>query len=164
MVKSTIHATRGLYGSKNDKVGTPKELVRAIKKNLQISVVYDPCPMKPIEGWDGLQGDWKSTTFCNPPYSEVEKWVDKAVAECKKGVHSLLLIPARTSSRYWHNKVYPNSSRIWFLSGRIKFVGYSRGLGIQIALVEFDPKKISTPSNVEGPVFNGHGSCEFRLK
>lgn len=59
--------------------------------------------------------------FCNPPYSEISRWVEKAYREgCKDNTIVVLLIPARTETRYFHNFIL-HRSEIRFLNGRLKF-------------------------------------------
>jgi site-specific DNA-methyltransferase (adenine-specific) len=59
--------------------------------------------------------------FCNPPYSEIEKWVAKAFYESRKDkTLVVLLIPSRTDTRYFHNFIY-NRAEIRFVKGRLKF-------------------------------------------
>jgi len=59
--------------------------------------------------------------FCNPPYSKISEWVEKAYREAKED-HTLivLLIPARTDTRYFHNFIYQRAE-IRFVKGRLKF-------------------------------------------
>lgn len=59
--------------------------------------------------------------FCNPPYSQIAKWVEKAYHEGQKeNTIVVLLIPARTDTRYFHNYIY-GKSEIRFVKGRLKF-------------------------------------------
>ena len=59
--------------------------------------------------------------FCNPPYSQISKWVQKAYEESHKdGTIVVLLIPARTDTRYFHDYIL-HRSEIRFIRGRIKF-------------------------------------------
>ena len=59
--------------------------------------------------------------FCNPPYGrEIGKWVKKAYLEAQKGTKIVLLIPARTDTRYFHDYIY-GKAKIRFLRGRLKF-------------------------------------------
>jgi len=71
---------------------------------------------------DGLHKNWGGCrVFCNPPYSQIAKWVEKAYRESlKEGTVVVLLIPARTDTRYFHDYIY-HRSEIRFISGRLKF-------------------------------------------
>ena len=59
--------------------------------------------------------------FCNPPYSEISKWVEKCYREgCKDNTVVVLLIPARTDTKYFHDFIYQRAE-IRFIKGRLKF-------------------------------------------
>jgi site-specific DNA-methyltransferase (adenine-specific) len=61
------------------------------------------------------------TVFCNPPYSRIGEWVEKAYRESRKdNTVVVLLIPSRTDTRYFHNFIYQRAE-IRFVRGRIKF-------------------------------------------
>ena len=73
---------------------------------------------------DGLKKEWNGRVFCNPPYGrEIKHWVKKAHDESKKDHNELivLLIPARTDTKYWHDYIFNKASKIIFLKGRLKF-------------------------------------------
>jgi site-specific DNA-methyltransferase (adenine-specific) len=61
--------------------------------------------------------------FCNPPYGrEVGKWVEKSYKEAKKkNTTVVMLIPARTDTRYFHDYIYHKAKEIRFIKGRLKF-------------------------------------------
>lgn len=59
--------------------------------------------------------------FCNPPYGkEIVKWVEKSYHEAEKGAVVVLLIPARTDTKYFHEYIY-KKHEIRFIKGRLKF-------------------------------------------
>lgn len=59
--------------------------------------------------------------FCNPPYGrELPKWVKKSYEESKKGALVVMLLPARTDTRWFHDYIYGKAD-IRFLKGRLKF-------------------------------------------
>lgn len=60
--------------------------------------------------------------FCNPPYgSEISKWVEKCFYEGHKdNTVVVMLIPARTDTRYFHDFII-HRSEIRFVKGRLKF-------------------------------------------
>ncbi len=73
---------------------------------------------------DGLSQSWDcgGAVFCNPPYGrEIPKWIAKAYHESTV-IQSpiVLLIPARTDTRYFHDYIY-GKSEIRFIKGRLKF-------------------------------------------
>ncbi|MFH1997813.1 MAG: DNA N-6-adenine-methyltransferase [Patescibacteria group bacterium] len=78
---------------------------------------------------DGLKQDWTDEiVFCNPPYgSEIKNWVEKCSKEKAKIV---MLIPARTDTRYFHEYIYQKPNvQIRFIKGRLKFGGKQKGSG-----------------------------------
>ena len=60
--------------------------------------------------------------FCNPPYGrDIAKWVEKCFREGHKdNTIVVLLIPARTDTRYFHDYII-NRSEVRFVPGRLKF-------------------------------------------
>ena len=72
---------------------------------------------------DGLSKSWEGErVFCNPPYSQVKKWVKKSYDERNKAEVIVLLIPARTDTKWFHDYVI-GKSQIYFCKGRLKFKG-----------------------------------------
>lgn len=63
--------------------------------------------------------------FCNPPYGrKIYDWVKKCSDEAKKkNTKVVMLIPARTDTRYFHDFIYHKASEIRFVKGRLKFGG-----------------------------------------
>lgn len=61
--------------------------------------------------------------FCNPPYSEIDKWVKKAWEETRnRNTIVVLLIPARTDTKYFHDYIL-HRSELRFIKGRLRFNG-----------------------------------------
>jgi len=71
-----------------------------------------------------LTAEWGTSTFCNPPYSDTAKWIEKAHKEWKKGKRVVMLINAITDTKAFHKYIY-HQAEIRFLQGRIKFVDYT---------------------------------------
>jgi len=70
---------------------------------------------------NGLLQDWKTINWCNPPYGrKIGLWIEKAYLENKKGNTIILLLPARTDTKWFHKYIY-NQHRIEFIKGRLKF-------------------------------------------
>lgn len=57
---------------------------------------------------DGLKEEWKNFNWCNPPYNECNKWIKKAYEEQQKGKTTVMLIPVRTETKYWHDYILFN--------------------------------------------------------
>lgn len=71
---------------------------------------------------DGLIQNWDvgGAVYCNPPYGkEIGLWVKKAYEEAQKGTTIVMLIPARTDTKYFHEYIY-HKAEIRFAKGRLK--------------------------------------------
>lgn len=71
---------------------------------------------------NGLIQDWQGhTIFVNPPYSEKNKWIEKAFEESKKPKTTVvMLLPVNASTKIWH-KYIMQADEIRFVKGRINF-------------------------------------------
>lgn len=72
---------------------------------------------------DGLQQEWSGSVWCNPPYGrQIAHWVKKASEAAKDGTTVVMLIPARTDTKWFHDYCY-GKAEIRFIRGRVKFGG-----------------------------------------
>jgi len=106
--------------SKTDKWATPKELYEKLDNEFEFN--FDPCPID----WkssdpDGLLIHWGTSTFCNPPYSQVSKWIKKASQEASKGNRVVMLINAITDTKAFHEYIY-GQREVRFIKGRLSFI------------------------------------------
>jgi phage N-6-adenine-methyltransferase len=104
--------------SKSDSWRTPKDIYQELDKEFKFD--FDPCPY-PRSNFDGLKIDWGSCNFVNPPYSETEKWVKKAVEEHKKGKTVIMLLRLDASTKWFRNLVLPNAE-IRLFDDRLHFI------------------------------------------
>lgn len=83
---------------------------------------------------DGLTQSWSGErVWCNPPFSNLAAWVEKAWWEFRGGALVVLLMPAnRTEQTWWQEMVEPfrdrpsSPLRVEFLKGRLRFVAPDR--------------------------------------
>ena len=68
-----------------------------------------------------MEIDWESPAYVNPPYSEPEKWVRKAIKEQEKGVDVVMLLKADPSTN-WYRKLLENGASIAFFNDRLRFI------------------------------------------
>ena len=70
---------------------------------------------------DGLTADWDGErVWLNPPYGRIlNEWVAKASHHALKGNEVVLLLPARTDTRWFHD--YCLMHAVEFIRGRVKF-------------------------------------------
>lgn len=93
------------------------------------------------EADDALAQPWRresKSVWCNPPYSAIDKWVAKAHEESQKGATVVMLIPARTDTKYWHAHVM-KASEIRLVKGRLKFGEGKNSAPFPSAVVIFRP-------------------------
>lgn len=82
---------------------------------------------------DGLKQRWFGRVWCNPPYSDIEPWVQRAWLSHERGDTSVIamLLPCnRTEQAWWQELIEPvrdgrdlpgHGMETHFLPGRIKF-------------------------------------------
>jgi hypothetical protein len=74
---------------------TPEKVFREMEVEFRVNLrkAFDPCPF-PSTGKDGLQIKWKSPAFVNPPFSNITKWIRKALKENEENdVVSYFVLP-----------------------------------------------------------------------
>lgn len=98
---------------------TPKAVYDALDK--EFAFFDDPCPGNGSTR-DGLIGSWGSPAFVNPPFKTIAKWVQKAWEQHQQNKTVVLLIPARTDTRWWHDYCM-KAKEIRFIKGRLKYEG-----------------------------------------
>lgn len=90
--------------------------VAASAENAKVAVYY-------TEEQDSLSRPWMGTCWCNPPYGrDIGKWVQKAHTAAQNGATVVMLLPARTDTKYFHDYIYVRYE-IRFIRGRLKFGG-----------------------------------------
>ena len=75
---------------------------------------------------NALARRWYGRVWMNPPFSNPQPWLEKAVHETV-GRHADLvvaLLPAATDTGWFHDWVLPHASEVRFRRGRIKFLGW----------------------------------------
>lgn len=119
--------SEALYSSQTDMWETPQDLfddldrefhfdldVCAIPENAKCKKFYTP-------EQDGLRQPWKGTCWCNPPYGrDIWKWVRRALFASVGGSTVVMLLPARTDTKWFHDYIYKRAE-IRFVKGRLKF-------------------------------------------
>lgn len=141
-----------MFSSKTEMWETPQDLfdrlnnkyhfdydVCAIQENAKCQQYYTP-------EIDGLKQKWGGRCWCNPPYGrEISKWVAKAYMSSINGAVVVMLLPARTDTKWFHEYVLPYAE-IYFIKGRLKF----------------GDSKNSAPFPSMIAVFNGHKKTDYK--
>lgn len=118
-----------LFSSRSDEWRTPENALHLVRK--MGPILLDPCTTDEnptgaeryyTKETNGLINPWvlykPGVIFVNPPYSSVEQWIARA-ASCQE--ECLVLIPARTDTRYWHTWIVDRADAVCFWKGRLKF-------------------------------------------
>ena len=120
-----------MFSSASDKWATPQKFFNELNEEFHFTldpcadVTNHKCDKYFTEEQDGLSQDWgNETVFINPPYGRdvTGKWVAKAVQQHKRhGNTIVMLLPARTDTRWFHDYIYNHGVEIRFIKGRLKF-------------------------------------------
>lgn len=121
---------KALFSSKKMDWCTPQDLFDKLNHHFQFALdaaaTQDnaKCNLYFTPETDGLRQSWDvgGAVFVNPPYGkEIGQWVEKAHEESQKGITIVMLIPARTDTRYFHKYIY-GKAEMFFIQGRLRFV------------------------------------------
>lgn len=118
-----------MFSSKTDLWATPQDFFDEL--NNEFHFTLDACAIPEnakckkffTPEVDGLTQKWKGTVWCNPPYGkDISLWVQKAAYESAMGNTVVMLLHARTDTRWFHDYIY-RKVEIRFVRGRLKFGG-----------------------------------------
>lgn len=131
-------------------VGTPRAFLDAVEAKfgpitLDCAASADNavCPRYINEARNGLTVPWDddegTLNWCNPPFSKIAPWVEKAVSQTDAiGSSSLLLLPAGVGSNWWLGYVH-GACDVYLLNGRLTFVGHSAPYPKDLVLLHYHP-------------------------
>jgi len=78
------------------------------------------------EDQDGLTTPWEGVVYCNPPYSEKSRWIERAIDQYQNNrtvEMVFLLLPDSTDVKsWWHGQLAEHSRWTLFYEGRVKFI------------------------------------------
>ena len=116
-----------MFSSKTDLWATPQELFDELDKefHFELDVCATPenakCRKFYTKEQDGLAQPWKGRVWCNPPYGrEIGQWVRRAFFAAVAGATVVMLLPARTDTRWFHEYIY-GKAEVRLIRGRLKF-------------------------------------------
>lgn len=99
---------------------TPPFILRALGE-----FYLDPCAPK-VRPWEmaknhyherGLQQEWFGRVWCNPPYSQVGKWMKKVAFHG----NAIALTFARVETKFFYQSVWDKADAIFFFNQRLTF-------------------------------------------
>lgn len=116
-----------MFSSKSDNWATPQWLFDQLHAEFDftLDVCADAqnakCHSFFSQEQDGLSQVWNGRVWCNPPYGRViGNWVKKCAEYAQGGGLAVMLLPARTDTRWFHEYIY-GKAEIRFLRGRLRF-------------------------------------------
>ena len=137
-----------MFSSKTDLWETPQDFFDRLNDEFHFNVDVCATPDNAKCGTyftkenDGLSQSWGGggyTCWCNPPYGrEIGKWVQKAYLSSRDGSTVVMLLPARTDTKWFHEYIY-NQAEIRFIKGRLKFGNSKNSAPFPSMVVVFRP-------------------------
>lgn len=137
--------TQVMFSSATDMWATPRDFFDKLNEEFNFSL--DVCATAEnakcgnyyTKEQDGLSMPWTGVCWCNPPYGrEIGKWVAKAYASSAGGATVVMLLPARTDTKWFHDYIY-GKAEIRFIKGRLKFGGSQNSAPFPSMVVVFRP-------------------------
>lgn len=134
-----------MFSSKTDQWETPKDFFDGLDALFHFTL--DACALPEnakcekyfTPEMDGLKQEWGGVVWCNPPYGrEIGRWVEKGYLSAKNGCTVVMLLPARTDTKWFHEYCYMNRfATVRFVKGRLKFGGSRNGAPFPSMVVIF---------------------------
>ena len=119
--------SEALYSSQPDMWETPPDLfdeqVNEFHFNLDVCATPEnaKCKRYYTPKQDGLSQPWDGICWCNHPYGrDIGQWVRRALFASVGGATVVMLLPARTDTKWFHDYIYKRAE-IRFVKGRLKF-------------------------------------------
>ncbi len=120
---------KALFTSNKDNWRTPKEFYKNLNNefNFNLDACADKynslCNEYYSKENSCLENSWRGKrVFMNPPYGrDIAKFIEKAYNESLAAEIIVMLLPARTDTKYFHDYILPYCE-IRFIKGRLKFL------------------------------------------
>lgn len=107
----------------NDFLQTPPEIYKPLGR-----IDLDPCAGVDTSiglvnyalerGEDGLTLPWYGFVYCNPPFSQKERWIDRMIEHG----HGILMLPERGSTP-WFGPLAREAGKYFVMGKKINFIG-----------------------------------------
>lgn len=142
-----------MFSCEKEDWGTPQWLFDALDKEFGFTI--DVCASDDNAKCDryytisdtGLLKDWGTEVcWCNPPYGPKQTglWMHKAYSAAQSGATVVVLAPARTDTKWFHE--YAMKGEVRFLRGRLTFEGAPSTAPFPSLVCVFRPKEFELVS------------------
>lgn len=94
LAKKVSSPQTALFPGNGDRVGfwlMPPEVFAPLQAEFKFQ--YDACPFPRPGGFDGLEAEWGSPAWCNPPFTGMTAWARKCLEENQKGKTTVMICP-----------------------------------------------------------------------
>ena len=88
---------------------------------------------------DGVE--WYDSSFAVANYSCPEPWIRRAIEEKRKGKVVVMMLPARTHTRWFHDLVMGEAAQVRFIQGKVKHVDSNYDIPEMLAIFRQERKK-----------------------
>lgn len=139
--------TEVIFLSKSEMWETPQDFFDKLNEEFHFDL--DVCALHENEKcenyytpeMDRLSLPWEGVCWCNPPYGrEIGSWVRRAWLLSSAENTVVMLLPARTDTRWFHDYIYQKSRvEVRFIKGRLKFGGSKNSAPFPSMVVIFRP-------------------------
>ena len=137
-----------MFSSATDNWATPQNFFDKLNAEFHFDLdvcadeINHKCDRYYTKEQDGLTMPWKGIVWCNPPYGrEIGQWVRKALFASVNGATVVMLIPARTDTKWFHDYIYKRDNvEIRFVKGRLKFGNSKNSAPFPSMVVVFKPQ------------------------
>jgi phage N-6-adenine-methyltransferase len=155
-----------LFSSATDEWPTPQAFFDKLNRRHRFTL--DPCatsdnakcPLYFTREQDGLKQDWGThRVFCNPPYGRTMRaWARKCFESSQRGALVVLLVTARTDTRWFHDWVR-GKAEVEFIRGRLKFGKADNCAPFSSMLAVYSPNRTAMPCTHCGERFIGRSDA-----
>ena len=156
----SLIVSQALFSTGKNDWATPQELFDELDAEFHFTL--DPCATPETakcakfytEKDNGLVQDWTGeTVFCNPPYSDQQQTegVRKCYEHGLRGGVAVMLIPARTDTKRFHEYIY-GKAEVRFIKGRLKFGGCENSAPFPSMIVVFGKEPIERRTRPMGGI------------
>lgn len=142
--------TQVMFSSATDMWATPQDFFDNLNNEFMFEIDVcataenAKCKTFYTKEQNGLEMPWNGVCWCNHPYGrEIGKWVERAYTSSVGGATVVMLLPARTDTKWFHEYIY-GKAEIRFIKGRLKFGNSKNSAPFPSMVAIFRPNAVNT--------------------